>query len=271
VANVRDQQIEVGARIASRTPASASVLVGDAGAIPFVSQRSAIDALGLGGFHRLPFARAAVHGEPATIELIERLPPSERPTHLALYPNWFSSITGRFGVEIDRVTITDNIICGGTTKGIYRADWTALDAPRAPAAGVIDEIDVADVVSEAEHAYAAPLPGGGWTTLEVLANADGARRFDGGRIIPEGTREWFVVRGAIAGTRARIRVRLDPWAQTVRVHTRGASTDLVLDPVREGAWREGTATLDALTTNDTIALEAVDGQYRDYHVWIETL
>src|SRR5262249_45073782 len=135
-ANIRDQHIEVGTRLA-KLPEASRVLLGDAGAIPYVSGQGAVDALGLGGYRRVPFARAAVYGEAATIELIERLPPSERPTHLALYPNWFGALTSRFGTELDHVTIEGNVICGGPTKGIYRADWSALEVPKARGTSIV--------------------------------------------------------------------------------------------------------------------------------------
>jgi len=131
--------------------------------------------------------RAAVLGEAATLELIERLPAGERPTALALYPNWFPGITERFGHERGRVTITDNVICGGVTKGIYDADWSTLAAGGDPAptgepwgGRVLDAVDVADVVSEEAHAYLSPAPAGGWTLFDVRTTATGARRFDAG-------------------------------------------------------------------------------------------
>ncbi|MBX3190281.1 MAG: hypothetical protein KF819_25000 [Labilithrix sp.] len=265
--NVRDQQIEIGARLAASTPPDARVLVGDAGAIPFVSRRDAIDALGLGGYRALPFARAAVHGEAATVELIERLPPRERPTHLALYPNWFGGITGRFGVEIDRVTIADNVICGGATKVIYRADWSGLDEQPARTDVDGDELDVGDVVSEAAHGYAPPVPHGGWTTMDVLLDASGARRFDGGRIIPAGAVESFVVARAPRG-RARLVVRTSGDAGGIRAHRAGRAVDLELGALRDGAWREAFAILDGVVAGETITLEAIGREYRDYHVWI---
>jgi hypothetical protein len=266
-ANVRDQQVEAGTRIARATPADARILLGDAGAIPFVSDRAAIDALGLGGFHRMPFARAAVYGEAATLELIERLDPSQRPTHLALYPNWFSAITSRFGVELDRVTITDNVICGGPTKGIYRADWSTLATPgeRAPVRGsVVDELDVADVVSEAEHRYASPAPAGGWATFEILADDRGDKRFDGGRIIPEHAHESFVAR--VEGP-LHIVVRTDAASGSVLARANGAATELRWLPGRAGGWREGEADI-VVGADRTIELYARVGAYRDYHVWL---
>jgi len=283
--NIRDQQIEVAVRLSRTMEPGARVLLGDAGAIPFVSERAALDALGLGGYRRMPFARAAVNGEASTVELIERLEPAERPTYLALYPNWFGAITSRFGVEIDRVTLTDNLICAGPAKVIYRADWSALDTPaamREASSGVIDELDVADVISEAEHAYVSPAPNGGWTTLDVLADGHGRPRFDGGRTIPAGGTESFIIAkssdakssdGKSAGAQqVRIVVRVDEGTHGLRVHTPRGSADLRVSAVGASgtarAWREASATVDALAAGDTVTLEATSGEYRNYHVWI---
>lgn len=268
--NIRDQQIEVAMRLASAMEPGASVLIGDAGAIAFVSERPALDALGLGGYRRMPFARAAVNGEASTLELIERLEPAARPRYMALYPNWFGAITSRFGVELSRVTLADNLICAGATKIIYRSDWSALDAPPpAPPADVIDELDVADVISEADHGYRSPVPHGGWTTLDILADASGARRFDGGRIIPAGATEAFVVKkNGEAGKPARIVVRVDPNARGIRVHTPRGSADLTVDDAAPGAWREAHGTIEAPSAGDAIVLEASAGAYQDFHVWI---
>lgn len=282
-ANIRDQHIEVGERVA-RLPADARILLGDAGAIPYVSGRPAVDALGLGGYRRVPFARAAVHGEAATVELIERLAPSERPTHLALYPNWFGALTSRFGIEIDRVTIEGNVICGGPTKGIYRADWSTLGTspagnkrqPTKPQSSlaIVDEIDVADVIDEGEHGYSPPLPHGGWTTLDILSDDSGARRFDGGRTIPEGKSESFTVRSSASGP-VTLRLRIDAGARGIVLHarhtrhTREEPRELTLEPSRDGIWRSASTSLDGVEAGDILTLEARGGEYRDYHIWLE--
>lgn len=267
VANVRGQQVEVGLRVAARTPKDARILVGDAGAIPYVSERGALDALGLGGYRGMPFARAAVHGEAAVVELIERLPPSERPTHLALYPNWFAGLSSRFGREQFRVTITDNVICGGPTKVVYEADWSALGGSSESAPRVLDEVDVADVLSEAEHAYVSPAPNGGWTTLDVLTDGRGTPRFDGGRILPEGTRASFAVRVAVPEG-AEVVVRTDAGSGEARLVGPHGVVPLDLEPVREGAWRTGHAKPGPLAPGDVLAVEATRGTFRHHHVWV---
>ena len=269
--NIRDQQIEVALRLAAMMGPGSSVLVGDAGAIPFVSERRAVDALGLGGYRRMPFARAAVNGEASTVELIERLALEERPRYLALYPNWFGLLTSKFGIELERVTLTDNLICAGPTKVIYRADWSALESAREVSREIVDELDVADVISEAEHAYVSPAPDGGWTTLDILDDDTGHRRFDGGRIIPAGARETFVVRKSCEARQVRIVVRVDEATRGLRVRTSRAVVDLVVSPSsKEGArsWREAAALIETPTVGETLVLEASAGAYRDFHVWI---
>jgi hypothetical protein len=264
-ANIRDQHIEVAERLA-RLPEAARVLLGDAGAIPYVSGLGAVDALGLGGYRGVPFAHAAVHGEAATIELIERLDPAARPTHFALYANWFGALTSRFGKEIDRVTIDDNIICGSPTKVIYRADWSSLGGTDASESASIDSVDVGDVIDEEAHGYVAPLPHGGWTTLDVLADEAGARRFDGGRTIPDGASESFVVRRTAEGP-ITLRVRIDHAAHGIVLHTPNGARELTLEPAREGAWRSATVVLERISAGETLRLEA-RGEYRNYHVWL---
>lgn len=268
VGNIRDQQIEVAMRLAAAMEPGSSVLLGDAGAIPFVSDRPAVDALGLGGYRRMPFARAAVNGEASTVELIERLALADRPRYLALYPNWFGLITSKFGVEMARVTLADNLICAGPTKVIYRADWSALDVPRAAAPEIVDELDVADVISEAEHRYVSPAPNGGWTTLDVLADESGARRFDGGRTIPAGGAETFVVRKSTEARQVRIIVRVDGETKGLRVRTPRGATELLVSASPPGAWREASGSIDTPSVGDLLVLEATSGQYRDYHVWL---
>jgi hypothetical protein len=281
--NIHDQQVEVGRRLAARMPEHASVLVGDAGAIPYVSGRHAIDALGLGGYHGLPFARAALQGEAATVELIERIAPGERPGFMALYATWFSGITGAFGREVDHVSLEENVVCGASTKTLYEADWSALaqgpegDVP--PVGGgssVVDALDVADVVSEGEHAYVSPAPLGGWTSLEVRLDGAGVRRFDGGRVIPEGQSESFTLRSG-AGPDATIVVRTDEARPLVvaRLSRRGAlltEASLVNDEgATAGRWSSARASLgQELRPGDRLVFHVARGTFRDFHVWVVT-
>jgi len=280
-ANVHDQQVEVGRRLAARMPPEASVLVGDAGAIPYMSRRHAVDAIGLGGYHGWPFARAGIEGEGATVELIERMSRSERPRFMALYPNWFAGITSTFGHEVDHVSLVKNFVCGGLTKAIYEADWSALaddktseDGDGARVGTVLDVLDVADVESEKEHAYESPAPLGGWTVFGVHPDARGALRFDAGRTIPEGQSERFTL-GEDTPTESTLVVRTDATDATVRVEVARDGVALERVPLHrdagapDGHWGSSRATLTAaLRAGDRIALVVERGTFHDYHVWI---
>jgi hypothetical protein len=277
--NIHDQQVEVGRRLTQRMPLGASVLVGDAGAIPYVSGRHAVDALGLGGYRGLPFARAALEGQGATVELIERIEPDQRPGFMALYPAWFGDITKTFGREVDHVSLDRNYICGGLTKTIYEADWSALaDGPldeSPPGGGVlVDAVDVADVVSERDHSYLSPAPRGGWTSLDVRADDRGKHRFDAGRTIPEGQSERFTLLRS-TGTPATIIVRTDEADVKVEADlTREGAIIETATLAREGTpaaatWQSTRATFgNELLEGDEVTLHVVRGTFRDFHVWV---
>jgi hypothetical protein len=276
--NIHDQQVEVGRRLALRMPPGTSVLVGDAGAIPYVSRHAAVDALGLGGYATLPFARAAALGEGATVELIERIPPGDRPAFLALYPSWFGDITRLFGREVDHVSLDQNFICGGITKVIYETDWSSLGqepASWAPPSGrTVDALDLADVVSEKDHAYVSPEPRGGWVTLDVRTDERGVRRFDAGRTLLEGQSERFTLRGE-ANSPASIWIRTDESDPDVAVGVaRGGEEIERLDLERVGStgatsWGSMRGVVDrGFRRGDVVTLHVRRGTFRAFHVWL---
>ncbi|HEX4512355.1 MAG TPA: hypothetical protein VH054_02430, partial [Polyangiaceae bacterium] len=249
--NIHDQQRRVGEMLATR---HGRVLVGDAGAIPYFSDMSAIDAMGLGGFHGMPFTRAALAGEASMLELVQRMPNDERPTLLALYPNWFPVTTSSFArATLARVTIDHNVICGGPTKLVAETNWAPFTDEGVPDA--IDELDVADVISEDAHAY----EGHGFTVASVVDD-----EFDGGRIIPAGERESFIARASSPS--AFIVLRSDrPIDARVEI---GSTSINLIAPAKDG-WIEAKAGPFAITSGERITIVA-RAWLRDFHVWIVT-
>jgi hypothetical protein len=273
-ANIREQQVEVGLRLAARSPAPRRVLVSDAGAIPYFSRLPALDGLGLGGFHDLPFARASVHGVPSVVELIERMAPADRPDVLAVYPGWWPGLADVFGRRFDAVRIEDNVICGADEKVLYDADFSPLARPGERRPRAIDELDVADLVSERAHEYVLPAPRGGWTIGAVLALEGGARRFDGGRLVPQGREERFRVSEGVAPGPATIVLRTDggpPQAIRVVVEREGrprAVADAKLDERPRDRWTEVSVPILDVASGDTVRVASLVGAFRDFHVWI---
>lgn len=278
-ANIAGQQVEVARRLAARAPRPRRVLLGDAGAIPYLSGIPAIDGLGLGGYRGMPFARASVHGVPAVVELIERLDAAERPDVFALYPSWWGGLADVFGRRVDAVKIEDNVMCAADEKVIYEADWSALAPPGERRDGAIDEVDIADLVDERAHGYAFPSPRGGWVVGAVLrdgSDGGGAPRFDAGRIIPEGREQSFAIGAAAAAAAfargpAVLALRTDgggPIAIGVAVE-RAPDEARVEVPERPlDRWSEIRVPLRDVAPGDLVRIRALRGAFRSFHVWL---
>ncbi len=200
--NILDQHLTAGALIRQDPSLQAKrVLVGDAGAIPYASDVPALDVIGLGGFHGLPFARATRLNIAAGIELIERIPAAERPDLLAIYPGWWSDFPLWFGTRVGEVPVRGNVICGGASKVLYRPRWEPLEHSGTPfslgkAERVLDSVDPADLVSEKEHAYTLSQKHIGFVFMKLLPNParPGEDLWDAARIVPPGVSETFQLR-----------------------------------------------------------------------------
>jgi hypothetical protein len=280
--NIRDQHVTAGRLLRQMTPRPKRVLVGDAGAILYASDLPGLDLIGLGGFHDLPFARAGLHGLGATLELIERIPPTDRPDIFAIYPSWWGDLPTWFGRRLTEVPVRGNVICGGSEKVIYRADWHALrtagggaSKPQTLAAGeeVVDELDVADLVSEREHDYSFPHPSAGFVDAKVLPDPNDPREdlFDAGRRIPAARSEQFRVR-LVPGKSTRLVARTAPEHEIdVRVSVQGAkSKQADLGSWHfSGAegWREASVVLPVSEDSMIVVLTPTMGDWVDHHVW----
>ncbi|MFO0547406.1 MAG: hypothetical protein U0271_03405 [Polyangiaceae bacterium] len=269
--NIHDQQVTVGEQLGRLTPKPHRVLVGDAGAILYASDLPGLDIIGLGGYRDYPFASAHRAGLGATIELIERMPPAERPDMMALYPEWWGEFPTVFGHRVAEVTVVGNVICGGPTKVIYTADWAPLENGSRPAitdGAVHDDLDVADLVSERAHDYDRGPRERGEISWRVLpATSDRARDvFDAGRAFPAGARESMRVGLPPDGGRVVVRT-----VTTVRFTLRASldGKDLgVIEIIPAEGWSEASLPLPAgLPRAGRLSLIA-DHDWVDYHVWI---
>jgi hypothetical protein len=271
--NIRDQHITAGRVLRQMTPRPKRVLVGDAGALLYASDLPGLDLIGLGGFHDLPFARASVHGLGSTLELIERVPDGERPDAFAIYPSWWGDLPSWFGRRLTEVAVRGNVICGGSEKVIYRADWRALgsgDVPRTLQSdeAISDELDIADLVSEREHRYEFPRPGAGFVDAKVLTDPADLRRemFDAGRRIPQGRSETFRLK-LTPGKNARLIARTAPEHDTeIEVKIDGEARGR-WHFARADGWRETALEVRTEQASVEVTLTPLTGDWVDHHVW----
>jgi hypothetical protein len=220
--NILDQHLTAGALI-RQDPALSSkrVLVGDAGAIPYASDVPALDVIGLGGFHGLPFARATRISIAAGIELIERIPAADRPDLLAIYPSWWGDFPLWFGTRVGEVPVRGNVICGGASKVLYRPRWEPLDHSGvpfslAPGERILDSVDQADLVSEREHGYELSEKNIGYVFMKLLENPSRPREdlWDAARLVPPGVTESFRLSHLQPEKQLNLIIRSAPTANT---------------------------------------------------------
>jgi hypothetical protein len=281
--NILDQHITAGRFL--DTIGARRVLVGDAGALIYASGRKGLDIIGLGGYRSLPFARAGLMGLSSTIELMEHVPPQDRPDVLAIYPSWWGILPTWFGGPvIGRFPAEGNVICGGYEDVLYRADWQLLgtgEAPRVlkqiaaahPGVAVRDQVDVADLLSEADHDYRFDAPASGFTDMKILPDPvdDTSDMLDGGRIVRAGNRERMRIGKLLARRPAWIIVRSAPVNATdlvVRVDEHDVDT---IHWTAGQGWVEASVEIPEDRVAPELRVELVNQgpeEFFDYHVWV---
>ncbi len=282
--NIAEQQVEVGRRLARMNPKPNVVMLNDAGAIPYVSGLRALDGLGLGGYLGLPFARASVHGNFAVVELIERLSQSDRPDVMAVYSLWWPDIIRYFGQRVDSVKVEGNVILGAEEKVICKSDWSALEGAGKPKSyeNAIDEIDIADLVSEREHHYLGPFPKGGWVIGDVRPSPISKKAlFDGGRILPEGREEAFSLLNSVELGPATLILRTDDAGSAlirIEIRRNDECIESIEHPVLPGeramdtpsnGWIDMKISLSKqIQGGDSVHIYALRGSFRHFHSWL---
>jgi hypothetical protein len=235
----------------------------------------ALDIIGLGGYHGLPFASATRQGVGAAIELIEHMPPGDRPDLMAIYPSWWGVFPLWFGEELGEVPVSGNVICGGASKVLYRPHWAPLDGSSVPAAlpkgdMILDELDFADLISERNHGFVTSV-GVAHVDMKILPRLAEPERdlWDAGRILPAGSRSAFELAGLVVGKATRIVLRLAPsQVAKLRVHAEGRELG-TLELSHEDGWIEPSLVLppDLAKARVTVTLEPLEHEVVVHHLW----
>jgi hypothetical protein len=188
------QQVSLGEWAKTSIPRGAKIGVNDAGAIAYFSEHPTFDVVGLTTRGE---ARYWVAGAGSRFEHYERLARSELPEYFIVYPEWFA-IPQLLGDCLTERRVEGATILGGVVMRACRADYASLGSgakPSVPQGRTLDELDVADLESEAAHGYAVGLASSQDNVVESAGDA-----VDGGR----GRR-----------TQERFRLRLEPGGSLV--------------------------------------------------------
>jgi hypothetical protein len=272
--NIYDQHVRLGRMLRASAASPPRVLVGDAGAIPYMSEGPTLDVIGLGGYKGLPFARATRAHVSAAVELIEHVPPAERPQLLAIYPSWWDELPIFFGKRVGEVPARGNVICGAPSKVLYAAEWAPLEGSARPfklADGeqVTAEFDWADVTSEAACRYERMPALGGRVASKLLPNPARPERdvFDAGRNTPPGTRERFVLGGVLPGRPLKLVFRAAPVADIALPVTIDGKAAGRLELPRTDGWLEAALEVPPPSSNRIVVELGPSVERNLYHVW----
>lgn len=259
------QQAALGRWADASLPRDARVGVNDTGAIAYFGNRRTFDIVGLTTPSE---GRYWVAGAASRVEHYERLAassPAALPTHFIVYPEWMGT-DALYGPPLHDAVVTDSTILGGQVMRAYEARWDALgtgERPWTKTARVVDTIDVADLESEAAHAYELLGAREGEQTVERGNAPDGAIVLDGGRTAR--TTDRFVARLA-PGARTRGIARVQADAPTTLV-VRAAGTEILTTLVDDPLWTEIVFDVPAeLTAASTpIEVSAQGGAFTSFH------
>jgi hypothetical protein len=275
--NILEQHVQAGLLLREEVrPEPTRVGVGDAGAVTYAADLPGLDLIGLGGYHALPFARAKRLGIPATLELLEKVPPRDRPDYLALYPGWWDAMPLWFGERIGEAVVHGNVICAGTSKVLYRADWSSLASSEGPlglgpAERVADSLDFADLLSEKVHRFALSQGGSGQVEMKLLAHPDKSEAdlWDAGRLLAPGDSLTFELTGLDKRQPVRLLFRVAPPQPTQMRLSANQQPIGVLDIEAQDQWQHVSLVVPQSLVDSrlTLRLEAQTNPLVVYHVW----
>jgi hypothetical protein len=225
---IHNKQAAAG-RAARKLPKTARLLVCDAGAIPYLSERWTFDIVGLTTPLRFNWFR---HGRGSRFELFERLPPARRPTHVAAYG--FCLWPGVHGPVSEM--FYDMLLAPVVEEGAGTGDRPGIELPAS--LKLVDSLDAADLQSEHDHGYSCDPPGNVHENiLSRFQSVDGSRLIsDGGRVVKGVERFFFDARaGRPVTVVARYTVGLK-----VRLHfeVAGRAFPIKLAPPDQQGWLE---------------------------------
>jgi hypothetical protein len=294
--NVAVQPLAMARWLRANTHHDAVIAVHDVGMMRYVGQRHTIDMVGL----TTPGAADAWRNGPGAVAefLMSHQP---RADYIAAYTTarglnylvetgLYGDLLAEFPAQYDPA---DNVALAAEYQGIYRVEWTAIDAvPAGPMQStwqalieaqsapprLVDQVDVADLASEAAHDYAwrsvSRLPGFVTEAYELnyvaceVAFTETCRVLDAGRRI-DGA-ETFTLTVPNAGRPLLLVTRLHPVNRgMLEIYVNGVPMPRRWIPDQPGHWIEVATYIPADLAEPTLEVRIVPrlegGYYRPYN------
>ena len=282
------QVVRIGRYIHERLP-DASVMFHDAGAIAYYGDGRVYDMLGLVTNHQ---ADVANNGPGSRFEFLESLPPDQRPTHFAYYPQWMGQADFFGDVLLHTVllpAIAKDRLVGANDMQVIAASWDHVGTGERPMNdhtgwAIVDRLDVADIASERAHHWKGALgrrhfrdPTARWSFVE--RETQNGLVIDGGRTIRGGTERFTIALDPKKPTRIVLRTggaREPAWQEpiklpvTVKLMSGTKELGTLIVPAPAGAFVELTYNLPtyALRTPEAELHTVATGPYRSFHWFV---
>jgi hypothetical protein len=203
VADINRQVVTLGRYVHAKLP-GASIMFHDAGAVAYYGDTRVYDMLGLVTNYQTGVAN---HGPGARFEFLESLPPEKRPTHFTYYPAWMGQ-SEFFGDVLLETPLGrkfhDRRVVGDANMQLIVARWYNVHTAERPLAEppdwhVVDRVDIADLASEAAHAWHGALGRRNfddrtakWSVFHKEVDPTHGLLLDGGRTIRGGGEQFTV-------------------------------------------------------------------------------
>jgi hypothetical protein len=167
-------------------------------------------------------------------------------------------------------------MCGARNKVLYQADWSSLENGNPPEnmeAGwhIVDDLDVADLVSESAHDFQLSRRHSGFVYMKVLPRQQDPAHdlFDAGRILFDGDYLRFTVKHLRSHRPLRLVLRAAPHApMRCRVITEARNGTLVSFAAAD-SWVESLVNIDSDPANDhvQVRIQAEGAECNLFNIW----
>lgn len=259
---IHRQHVAIGEWAAENLEPSARIGLNDTGAIAYFSSRRTFDVVGLTTRSEAPHWVAGAASRFEHYERVYRQEPEQLPNYFIVYPEWMA-LEPVLGAPLHEETVLDSTILGGRTKRVYRARYDLLGSGAEPwthEGKVVDEMDVADLESEAAHQY--ELLPARENDQHVMVDVEQGRTIvDGGRI--NRVREAFSLRGKGNAIVSRVYAKA-----TTRLRVKVNTREAIVHTLAKEGFAEIVTTLDDKSEVRNVEILAEGFAFSAYHHWL---